>query len=56
MDEDLKSVRDDQLKGVIQLLVRDDGVRPFGRVRVYPATLCQQVKDAHHPGLQSGEY
>ena len=49
---DLKSVRDDQLKGV---LVRDHGVIPFGSVRVYPATSCKQVKNAHHE-LQSGEY
>ncbi len=43
------------LRGVIQLLVRDYGARPFGRVRVYPATSCQQVHDAH-PTLGSGYY
>ena len=47
--------RDDILRGVFQLLVRDYGARPFGRVRVYPATSCQQVHDAH-PTLGSGYY
>ena len=54
--EGLEAVQDDSLKQVFQLLVRDHGVRPFGRVRQYPATSCQQVQDAHHPRLQSGEY
>ncbi len=45
----------DILRGVIQLLVRDYGARPFGRDRVYPATSCQQVHDVH-PTLGSGYY
>ncbi len=35
--------RDDILLGVFQLLVRDYSARPFGRVRVYPATSRQQA-------------
>ena len=54
--EGLEAAQDDSLKQVFQLLVRDYGVRPFGRVRQYPATSCQQVQDAYHSTLQSGEY
>ncbi len=43
------------LRRVVQLLMRDYGARPFGRVRVYPVTSCQQVHDAH-PTLGSGYY
>ncbi len=50
-----QDTKDDILRGVIQLLVRDYGARPFGSVKVYPATSCQQVHDAH-PMLESGEY
>ena len=54
--EGLEAVQDDSLKQVFQLLVRDYEVRPFGRVRQYPTSSCQQVQDAYHPTLQSGEY
>ena len=51
---DQQVARDDSLNQLFQLLVRDYGVRPFGRVRQYPATSCQQVQDAQI--FQSGEY
>jgi len=54
--EDLEVAQDDNLKQLFQYLVRDYGVRPFGRVRQYPAPSCQEIQDAHYQILPSGEY
>jgi len=55
-DDGSATARDDNLKKLFQFLVRDFEVKPLGKVRVYPATSCQEVQEAHFPSHQSGEY
>ena len=47
--------KDDITRDVFQLLSREFGVRPYGRVRAYPATSCEAVHTAH-PDLGAGLY
>ena len=50
-----QKTKDEISRGVFQLLVRDYGARPFGKLRIYPAASCQEVHQVH-PMLGSGEY
>ena len=50
-----QKTKDEISRGVFQLLVRDYGAKPFGKLRIYPAASCQEVHRVH-PMLGSGEY
>ena len=50
-----QDTRDDISREVVQLLVEEFAVRPYGRLRAFPANSCQEISHAH-PNIGAGLY
>lgn len=50
-----RQTRNDITRDVFQLLSREFGAQPFGRVRAYPAASCEEIRHAY-PGLGGRQY
>ena len=50
-----QDTRDDISREVVQLLVEEFAVRPYGRLRAFPANSCQEISNAH-PNIGAGLY
>ena len=50
-----QDIHDDISREVVQLLVEEFAVRPYGRLRAFPANSCQEISHAH-PNIGAGLY